>query len=64
MPKRSVKVMSNNIHPKSEVAPPHSKQKKSGQELSPYPEVMKKKVKKKEAKGEYQFSNPGVLYQK
>jgi hypothetical protein len=55
IPKTGSKIMSNNIREKSEMSPPHSKVKapklkSSGQELDPYPQVMKKKVKKKKKK--------------
>lgn len=63
-PKGGVKIIGNNVRQKTGTAPPHSKLKASGQEIEPFPDVIKKKVKKKETTGEYQFSNPGVLYKK
>jgi hypothetical protein len=55
IPRRGVKIMSNNIREKSGMAAPHSKPKTqnlkaSGQELNPNPEIMKKKIKKKKRK--------------
>lgn len=50
VPKTGVKIMTNNIHPKTGSAQPHSKLKPSGQTLNPFPEIMQKKIKKKKRK--------------
>lgn len=61
IPKRGAKIMDNNIRIKSGMVQPHSKPlKASGQEIDPYPTIIKKKVKKKEKEGLYQFTNPGI----
>lgn len=61
IPKTGVKIIGNNIHPKTGNAHPHSKPlKSSGQEINPFPEVMKKKVKKKK-KREHSNSETPVL---
>ena len=48
--KSGVKIMDNNLKHKTGMAAPHSKLKASGQEINPYPEVIKKKIKKKKSK--------------
>ena len=63
-PRRFVKIMDNNIRHKTGMAPPHSKLKASGQEISPYPEIIKKKIKKKEKEGRFQFGNAGFVEKK
>lgn len=60
IPKMGVKIMDNNIRIKTGMQPAHSKPlKSSGQVINPYPDVIKKKLKKKETKGEFQFGNSG-----
>ncbi len=51
VPKTGVKIIGNNIHPKTGHAQPHSKMKPSGQSINPYPDIIKKKIKKKKEKG-------------
>ena len=50
IPRRGVKVMDNNIKPKTGKAQPHSKMAASGQIVDPYPEIMTQKIKKKKKK--------------
>ncbi len=60
VPKIGVKILQNNIHHKTGMVPPHSRPlKSSGQEINPFPEVIKKKVKKGEKRGDYKFGNSG-----
>lgn len=60
IPRTGVKILENNIHHKTGMVQPHSKPlKPSGQVINPFPEMIKKKVKKGEKAGKFQFGNAG-----